>query len=178
MLRSAQDDRSGMSSFFGPCMLSDRRIVLLIRLHPQGKPRSIRLCRDDRGLFSGRGLSGIKKAAPEGADKSFDTKGRKAKKEAALDCDTHPISHTVKGYFSVFLVSNIMATSLSSDFCCCVVSGTRNRHLQWVLFPVLKSEACFWPSFPAGASPAAASGSRSLDRSYMLNGPSSFVAII
>ena len=63
-------------------------------------------------------------------------------------------------------------------FCCCVVSGTRNRQFLWVLFPVLKSEACFWPSFPAGASPAASAGSRSADLSYMLNGPSSFVTII
>ena len=37
------------------------------------------------------------------------------KKEAAPDCDT-PIFHTIRGYFFVFLVSNILATSLSADF--------------------------------------------------------------
>ena len=51
-----------------------------------------------------------------------------------------PFFHTVRGYFSVFLVSNILVTSLSSDFCCCVVTGTRNRHIVGVLCPILKSE--------------------------------------
>ena len=64
-----------------------------------------------------RGPFGHKKNSPRaGADRRTGFWAKKAKKEAALDCDTHPIFHTVKGYFSVFLVSNILATSLSTDF--------------------------------------------------------------
>ena len=41
--------------------------------------------------------------------------GKRQKKKQPLTV-THQIFHTVRGYFFVFLVSNILVTSLSSDF--------------------------------------------------------------
>ena len=127
----------------------------------------------------GRRTLGQKKAAPgRELNGRLDMEQKRQKKKQPLTVThirfftqsraTSPCSWYLTSWLPLFL----------QIFCCCVVSGTRNRQFLWVLFPVLKSEACFWPSFPAGASPAASAGSRSADLSYMLNGPSSFVTII
>ena len=61
---------------------------------------------------------------------------------------TRPIFHTVKGYFSLFLVSNILATSLSSDFL--PLCRTRDSLSAFSMGsrPRLISEVCSLPSFP------------------------------
>ena len=99
-----------------------------------------------------------------------------AKKEAALDCDPQ-IFHTAKGYFSTFLVSSIMVTSLSSDFSLLCRSRDSQSASQWVLFPVLKSEACFLPSFPL-AHPQQLPLVPDSELAFISNGLSSFVALI
>ena len=61
---------------------------------------------------------------------------------------TRPIFHTVRGYFSVFLVSNILATSLSADFLPLCRTRDSLSAFHWALGPVLISEVCSLPSFP------------------------------